>query len=128
MISVENATRSILDSGDLGVFTSGDCCIGDGSNPGGGNIPGGGAFTLSSGESLLSDGGFAFFDGVCPSSSRSLGIVGGDLLDGGGPSIPGGVVGTGGITGGGGTCTIGPLGGGVGHLVLATGGSSLGGA
>ena len=64
MISVENATGSMLDSCDLGVLTTGDCCIEDDANPGGGRIPGGGAFTLSSGESSLSVGGFAFFDGV----------------------------------------------------------------
>ena len=64
MISLENATGSALGSCALGVLIAGDCGAGDGSNPGGGRIPGGGAFTLSSGESLLSVGGFAFFDGV----------------------------------------------------------------
>ena len=50
------------------------------------------------------------------------------MFDGGGPSIPGGVGGTGGITGAGGTCTIGPFGGGVIHLVFATAWPSFGGA
>ena len=64
MISLENATGSVFSSCDLGVLITGDCGVGDGPNPGGGRIPGGGAFTLSSGESLLNVGGFAFFDGV----------------------------------------------------------------
>ena len=64
MISVENAIGPSSDPCDLGVLTTGDFGVDDDSNPGGGRIPGGGAFTLSSGESLLGVGGFAFFDGV----------------------------------------------------------------
>ena len=123
MTSIENATGSTLGSCALGILITGDCDADD-SYPGGGRIPGGGAFTFSSGESSLGVGGFAFFDGVWPSSSRSgtspLGIVGGGLLDGGDPNVPGGVVGHGGMTGSGGKWTIGPLGGGVIHLVFGT--------
>ena len=119
MISIENATGSALGSCALGVLITGDCDDDD-TNPGGGFIPGGGAFFFSSGEPSLSVGGFAFFDGVWPSASRSgtspLGIVGGGLLDGGDPNVPGDVVGHGGMTGSGGTCTIGPLGGGAIHF------------
>ena len=105
MISIENAIGSTLGSRALGVLIADDC-DGDDTNPGGGFIPGGGAFIFSSGESSLGVGGFAFFDGVWPSASRSgtfpLGIVGGGLLDGGGANMPGGVVGHGGMTGSGG--------------------------
>ena len=55
LVGSEMCIRDSLITGDLDA---------DDSSPGGGLIPGGGAFTFSSGESPSGVGGFAFFDGV----------------------------------------------------------------